>query len=125
MDRKIITVVILSAAGLAGVTAVQASAETVQGGPSEVQMFASAPVKLDQAGQIALKTAPGELAAIGFNDENGTGVYEASVVGKDGTVTVLKIDAQSGKVLGTASGSSIGGEQDIQDGGSDGEQQDG
>ena len=87
-------------------------------------MFSSAPIKLDQAGQIALKAAPGELAAIGFNDENGIGVYEASVVAKDGTVTVLKIDARSGKVLATASSSSIGSEQDNGSGGADGEQRD-
>lgn len=124
MNRKIITVVILSVEALASVTAVQASAETAPSGPSEVQMFSSAPIKLDQAGQIALKAAPGELAAIGFNDENGIGVYEASVVAKDGTVTVLKIDARSGKVLATASSSSIGSEQDNGSGGADGEQRD-
>lgn len=130
MKRKIITATVVTVAGLTGLAAIQAGAETNQAGPSEVQMFLSSPVTLDQAGQTALKAAPGKLAAIGFNDENGAGVYEASVVAKDGTVTVLKIDAQNGKVLGTSAGHTIGsdgadGEHETQDGGADGEQQNG
>lgn len=130
MRRKSLTAAILTAAGFSGLAAVQANAQDAQAGPAEAQMFLSVPIKLDLASQIARQAASGELAAIGFNDENGSAVYEASVVRKDGSVTVLKIDAQNGKVLGTVSGQSIGsdhadGEHESQDGGADGEQQDG
>ncbi|MFC2967978.1 PepSY domain-containing protein [Acidimangrovimonas pyrenivorans] len=129
MKRKLVLAAALAGVALPAIGLVQANA---QGNTpiSEVQMALAAPVKLDQAGQIALKAAPGTLAQIGFNDENGAGVYEASVVGTDGAVTIVRIDAQSGKVLGTTQATTLGGDHEHgeqadpgQNG--DGEEQDG
>lgn len=98
MQRKLIIATVLAAIGVSG--AAMAAGKT-NSAATEAQMFQSAKVKLDQAGQIALKQVPGTLAAIGFNDENGKGVYEAMVVDAKGQATIVKIDADSGAVLGS------------------------
>ncbi|WP_413207727.1 PepSY domain-containing protein [Rhodospirillum sp. A1_3_36] len=66
---------------------------------AEAQMFQSATLSLEQAGQSALKVHAGDLAAVAFNDEDGRGVYEATVVGADGEPWTVKVDAKSGDVL--------------------------
>lgn len=129
MKRKLVLAAALAGIALPAVGVVQANAQG-NSPTSEAQMALAAPVKLDQAGQIALKAAPGTLAQIGFNNENGAGVFDASVIAADGTVTKVKVDAQSGKVLGTAQATTLGdghehGEQADQDQNGDGEEQDG
>ena len=66
---------------------------------AEAQMFRSSALSLRQAGEVALKQHGGDLAAVVFNDEDGRGVFEATVVGSDGTPWTVKIDAKSGDVL--------------------------
>lgn len=93
----VLTTVGNSSAGLAMAAGTGTEGTTVM---SEAQMFQAAKVTLDQASQIALKEVPGTLAAIGFNDENGKGVYEAMIVGADGQPSIVKIEADSGAVVG-------------------------
>ncbi len=128
----VITAVTAAGLALAGLAQASTGGNAGQTGANETQMFLTAPVSLNQAGQIALKAQPGQLAAVGFNDENGAGVYEASVVAKDGSVNLLKIDAQSGKILKNNPVQSIGndggdGDHEMQDGAGNGHdnQQDG
>lgn len=75
-------------------------AESATAPMGEVQMFLASKVTLDQARAIALKDVPGTLSSIGFNDENGRGVYEAKVVATDGSETLLNIDANTSDLLG-------------------------
>ena len=116
MKRKLVLAAALSGLALPAVGIAQANAQATAPKMTEAQMALASKVKLGEAGQIALKAVPGALAEIGFNDENGTGVYEASVVGRDGGVTVVKVDAQTGKVLGTAKQASLGDETDHEPG---------
>lgn len=110
MKRNIVLATALAAA-LPAIGVVPANAQGRTASATEVQMALAAPITLDQAGQIARKAAPGTLAEIGFNDENGAGVYEASVVARDGAVTLIRIDAQSGKVLSTTAVKALGGDE--------------
>ncbi|MEC3863108.1 PepSY domain-containing protein [Mesobacterium sp. TK19101] len=102
MQRKLILATIVTAIGVtgAGLAANAGTSNETNDAMTEAQMFQAAKVSLDQASQIALKEVPGTLAAIGFNDENGKGVYEAMVIGADGQPTLVKIDADAGTVLG-------------------------
>ena len=76
-------------------------------------------MKLDEAGKIALREVPGTLAAIGFNDENGKGVYEAMVIGADGQPSIVKIDADTGAVLGKGLAAYFDDEDDDHENGGD------
>lgn len=96
---------------------------STQNGTADVpqeQLFMSAKVTLDQAKQIALKEVPGTVSAIGFNDENGAGVYEATVVDANGQASIVKIDANTAAVLAKGQASLIGDEGE--GGGNDNEQ---
>lgn len=102
MQRKLIVVSVLTAIGVSGANVAMAETNTENQAadvPQE-QLFMAATVSLDQASQIALKDVPGTLASIGFNAENGKGVYEALVVAADGQASIVKIDANTGTVLG-------------------------
>lgn len=107
MTRNFVLAIMLPALGLSGLglSAAYADSATPTLGPKAVL---SAPIKLDQAGAIALKAVPGTLADIGFGQEKGTGIYEASVMAADGSLTEVTIDAQSGKVLNTSSAAAQG-----------------
>lgn len=102
MQRKLILATVLTAIGITGASHVLASGNKTGGSQAmtEAQMFQAAKVKLEDAAKIALREVPGTLAAIGFNDENGKGVYEAMVIGADGQPSIVKIDADTGAVLG-------------------------
>ncbi|MGB5559814.1 MAG: PepSY domain-containing protein, partial [Paracoccaceae bacterium] len=80
-----------------GLTPLMASAE--QTNPSESALFQNATISLQTAGETALSTHAGTLASVQFNDENGTGVYEALVVDADGMSWMVKVDAMTGRVL--------------------------
>ncbi len=103
MKRSIITLTTIAALGLSAagpVFAEQSDNDSNANGQTEAQMFQAAAVSLQQATDIAMKEVPGTLAGIGFNDENGVGVYEAVIVGADGAESIVKIDANTGAVLG-------------------------
>lgn len=131
MQRKLILASMLAFAGLAGAGGAMAQStaqSTTQNGTADVsqeQLFMSAKVSLDQAKQIALKQVPGTISAIGFNDENGMGVYEATVVGADGTASIIKIDANTAAVLASGQASLIGDEGNEGDGGASDTEQNG
>jgi len=101
MKRHTILLTVTTALGLsaAGV-ALANQTETVDSTQTEARMFQAAKISLKGASSIALKEVPGTLSAIGFNDENGRGIYEAIVVTADGSTSIVKIDANSGAVLG-------------------------
>lgn len=125
MQRKLILATVLTAMGVSGANvalAQNANAENEAADVPQEQLFMAATVSLDQASQIALKEVPGTLAAIGFNDENGKGVYEALVVAADGQASIVKIDATSGAVLGKGLASVM---DDEGDGGEDGGENEG
>jgi len=88
---------LLTSATLVVVTPLLAHAEPMD--RAEAQMFQSATVSLEQAGQSALKVHTGDLAAVSFNDEDGRGIYETTVVGADGEPWTVKIDAKTGEIL--------------------------
>lgn len=79
---------------------------------AEIQLFQAAKISLAKAGEVATGAVPGQLASVGFNDENGTGVYEAVVIAKDGTVSMVKVDATSGALLAKGPVASMGDEND-------------
>lgn len=122
MQHKLILVIVLTAVGISGasIASAQTTGENNASDVPQEQLFLAATVTLDQATQIALKEVPGKLAAIGFNDENGMGVYEATVVGANGQASIVKIDAGTGTVLAKGLASLIGDEgQGEQVGGGD------
>lgn len=90
----------LAAAAVFASVPFAASAETADGTASETRMAMAAKISLAQAQDIALAQHSGTLAAIGFNDENGRGVYEATVIGTDGQGWLVKLDADTGAILG-------------------------
>jgi len=123
MQRKLIIATVLTAIGISGanVALAQDNGENQAADVPQEQLFLAATVSLDQASQIALKEVPGTLAAIGYNDENGQGLYEASVIGADGQTSIVKIDANTGAVLVSGLESMMDDESDGGDQGGDGE----
>lgn len=103
------------------------SAET--SASQEAALMAGAKVTMSQAGDLALKAHPGTLAEVGFNDENGKGIYEAHITDGSGQAYTVKIDAMSGEVLASGQATQMdANEQDgerndaqAEAGGSDGE----
>lgn len=118
MQRKLIVTSMIAAIGFsaAGVASAQSNGTNNAADVPQEQLFMAAKVTLDQATQIALKEVPGTLSAIGFNDENGVGVYEAMIVGADGKSSIVKINAETGAVLGKGLASLM---DDEGDGGND------
>tara|TARA_R110002124_G_scaffold67294_4_gene182837 strand:+ start:529 stop:921 length:393 start_codon:yes stop_codon:yes gene_type:complete len=97
---KRIALIMVTVSGLAAAPlAAVAQSDTAKTGPTEAQMFLKAKVSLQKATDIALKEIPGTLSGIGFNDENGKGLYEAHIVAADGQSSTIKIDADTGAVL--------------------------
>lgn len=96
------TIVPLTAAALFAVTPLALMAETndTADAGAEAQMALAAGVSLQEAQDLALAQHAGTVAAIGFNDENGRGVYEAVVIGADGQPWLVKLDADTGEMLG-------------------------
>jgi len=89
-----------SVAGLAHATEAKDTPDTSM--KPEIQLLQSSKISLPKAGEIAVDAVKGQLAAVEFNDENGKGVFEATVFGKDGTATKVLVDANSGAVLSKA-----------------------
>jgi len=111
MKRKLILTGVLTALSISGASLAMAESGD-NASLTELQMFQSAKVSLDKAAQIALKEVPGALSSIGFNDENGQGVYQAMIVGADGQLSIVKIDADTGAVLGKGLASNFDDEED-------------
>ncbi len=91
----------------------------------ELQEFGlarDAAVSLQSAGETALNTHPGKLAAVIFGDEDGRLAWEAIVVGQDGEPWSVLIDAKDGQVFASAAASSK--YEDDQDDHEDGETDD-
>ncbi len=107
----ILTAAGLSAAGMAYAAGTGAQAGAQGSGMTEAQMFQNAKISLQQATDIAKKELPGTLQSIGFNDENGKGMYEATVIDASGAASIVKIDADTGAVLGKGLASSMQDEQ--------------
>ncbi len=114
MKRTLILATVLTAIGISGAGLAMAANGGAGGGATmtEAQMFRAASVTLDEAGKIALREAPGALAAIGFEDEDGKGVYEAMVFDADGRAMIVMIDADSGAVLAKGLASAFDDEED-------------
>lgn len=96
---------ILFPAALLGVLPVAASAETMD--KSELEMFQSATLNIQQAGDAALQAHSGTLAAVAFGDEDGRAAYEAVVIGADGQPWTVMIDAGNGEVFASAASSAM------------------
>jgi lipopolysaccharide export LptBFGC system permease protein LptF len=58
--------------------------------------------KVDQAAaeEAALGAVPGEVKKTELENQNGSVVYEVEVVGKDGKLREVTVDAGNGRVLG-------------------------
>ena len=119
MLRK--TMILLPAA-LLGALPFAASAETMDQG--ELDMFRSASLTIQQAGDAALQAHAGTLAAVAFGDENGRAAYETVVIGGDAQPWTILIDAKTGEVFASALSSSMDDHEDQGDG-QDEEDQDG
>jgi hypothetical protein len=102
MLRK--TMILLPAA-LLGALPFAASAETMD--QSELDMFRTASLSIQQASDVALQAHAGTLAAVAFGDENGRAAYEALVIGGDGQPWTVLIDAKTGEVFASALTSSM------------------
>lgn len=127
-------VLLVSTLALLGVTAAGAalasnhaseSNHAYESASTEIQLLKTAKVSLDQAGRTALGAVPGTLMDVGFNDENGKGVYEATVLDAKGQLHRVKVDAMSGQVLAQGMAGTEDGEGDTEHGASaDGEHAD-
>lgn len=99
MNRK--TLVITTAALLATLPLTAGAAGMDDTGlGTDAQMARAANLSLQEASDLALAQHPGELAAIGYSDEDGRGAFEATVIGADGRPWLVKLDANTGEVLG-------------------------
>ena len=116
MKRIALIMVTMSGIAAVPVASLAQSATTTAAGQSEEQMFLASRISLKQATDIALREVPGTVSAVGFNDENGKGVYEAMVVAKDGQSSIVKIDANTGAVLGKGLALLMDDEEDGADG---------
>jgi hypothetical protein len=96
---------ILLPAALLGALPFAASAETMD--QSELDMFRTASLSIQQASDVALQAHAGTLAAVAFGDENGRAAYEALVIGGDGQPWTVLIDAKTGEVFASALTSSM------------------
>jgi DUF917 family protein len=67
--------------------------------------------KIDRAAaeEAALDAFPGQVKEVELESEGGSAVYEVEILGKDGKVHEVAVDADNGKVLG----------QETEDNGSD------
>lgn len=102
MFRKLITLI---PAALLGALPFAASAESLD--RTELEMFRSASLTLQQAGETALKAHAGTLSSVSFGDENGRGAYEAIVIGSDGEPWTVLIDAKTGEVFASEKSSAM------------------
>lgn len=67
----------------------------------QAQLAKQAAITQQQAIDIALKSVNGSAVKAELNDEDGVVAYEVTVQDKQGQINEVKIDAKSGKVLGT------------------------
>lgn len=67
--------------------------------------------KIDRAAaeEAALGAVPGEVKEVELESEGGSTIYEVEILGKDGKLREVTVDASNGKVLG----------QEVEDNGSD------
>ena len=68
-------------------------------GNTEEAMVAKVRVSPEQAAEIARRALPGTVVEIRLDGENGDLIWEAVVVGNNGQVAQLKIDAGNGRLL--------------------------
>ena len=111
MLRK--TMILLPAA-LLGTLPFAGSAETMD--QSELDMFRTASLSIQQASDVAIQAHAGTLAAVAFGDENGRAAYEAVVIGGDGQPWTALIDANTGEVFASALSSATDDHEDHGDG---------
>ncbi len=104
---------ILFPAVLLGAAPFAAMAETMD--QSELDMFRTAAVSAQQAGDAAMKAHSGALASVAFGDEDGRAAYEAVVVGADGQPWTVLIDARNGEVFASALSSAMKDQEDGDD----------
>ncbi|MFZ1727502.1 MAG: PepSY domain-containing protein [Albidovulum sp.] len=124
MKRNFALATLLAAIGISAPAMSFAESHSKKEDMTEQQMLQSAKISLARATEIAKKELPGTLASIGLEDENGKVMYEAKVVGTDGAVSFVKIDAGTGAVLskGLASADDEGqdtGDEDTENGEND------
>ncbi|MGK5552047.1 PepSY domain-containing protein [Actinomadura kijaniata] len=79
----------------------------------------AARVTAEQAAAAALKAAPGRVAELDLDDEDGRAVWEADVLASDGAWREVRIDGGDARVLANAKAAP--GEDDDRDGENDGE----
>lgn len=101
MKRKLILATVVSSIAISGAGLAMAAGS---GGKAkedmiEAQALQSAKIQLIDASRIALQATPGVLSEMGFEVENGKGVWEASVIAKDGAETDVTIAADTGKII--------------------------
>src|SRR3712207_6798675 len=72
------------------------------GGGVAIAAQPEAKPKIDRAAaeEAALSAVPGEVKDTELESEGGSTIYEVEVVGKDGKVREVTVDASSGQVLG-------------------------
>ncbi|KAB2347930.1 PepSY domain-containing protein [Actinomadura rudentiformis] len=66
---------------------------------AEVKAVQTAKISASDAAGIALRTVPGHVASVDFDDDQGKAAWEVEVIGKDGTTRELSVDTANGKVL--------------------------
>ncbi|HZR47121.1 MAG TPA: PepSY domain-containing protein [Candidatus Manganitrophaceae bacterium] len=69
------------------------------GGSEEGIPLGSAKITLQEAIQTALGQAPGAVHEAKLDEEDGSLLYEVSIVREDRSMAEVKVDAQSGRVL--------------------------
>jgi len=82
--------------------AVGAVAILALGGGVAIAAQQGAEPKIDRAAaeEAALGAVPGEVKETELESEGGSSVYEVEVVGKDGKLREVTVDASDGRVLG-------------------------
>ncbi len=123
MKRNALILTTIALLGATPMAALAQEANESANSATEAQMFASAKVSLQQATDLALTTVPGTLSAIGFNAENGVGVYEATIIAADGTSSIVKIDANTGAILASGQSALMGDEEGGNDNGMENQSQ--
>lgn len=95
--NKMVVATLISA-GIVG-TAIFTYADNKEHRENEAIAMNEAPVKMNQALEIALAVMPGTPKEVEFEVEGGKSIWEVEVVNADRDVYELEIDATSGEVL--------------------------
>ncbi|MFZ1727501.1 MAG: PepSY domain-containing protein [Albidovulum sp.] len=100
MKRNFVLTTVVMAIGLVTPGVTFAHSHKEHSGMTEQQLLENVKISKEQATEIATTQFGGTPSSIDLTDENGKMMYEAKMIGRNGGAYMVKIDAQTGAILG-------------------------